>query len=184
MDYCDEIDVALIAFSTARGGAREVGTSVNEGHDGNWGTQEINNWYPIAGILPVEMIPVGRRDFVHKSAATSGTTTGSIDMQCANVYNRIMAWRTGPVWARWDCQYFVDEAGWGGGDSGAAVFARQIAGGPYYALGINNGGDGPHVNQVCTSIDCRFYFTAWAAIEAAYTAHAGITSLNPSTVIP
>jgi hypothetical protein len=71
----------------------------------------------------------------------------------------------------------VAHAGWGGGDSGGAVFAGN--GYPYYALGIvaaGTGSTGGGANCIAGTA-CAFYFSRWDRIEQVL----GFT-LNPNTV--
>ena len=70
----------------------------------------------------------------------------------------------------------VAHIGWGGGDSGAPVFAGN--GSPYYAVGMQVAASGSQdSNHVCNAgTSCVMYFTRWSNIEA----DLGF-SLNPIT---
>lgn len=58
----------------------------------------------------------------------------------------------------------VARMGWGGGDSGGAVFAGN--GSPYYALGLQVAGTGANDGTVCTAgTGCSACFTRWSNIE-------------------
>ena len=183
--YCTDIDVALATYTSGSGGALfRVGTSVTEGHNGAWGSDAVNNWYPIYGTLEPEYAPA-IHNVVHKSGAKTGTTTGAIVLPYTSYYSdvnwpivkppavqpTVTVWFTGAV--------RVIHAGWGEGDSGGPVFMRDEAGGTaYFALGIQIAGEGHKNSQgrCDAGVGCSFYFTPWGAIEARYN-----LTLDPRT---
>lgn len=176
-DFCTDSDVLLASFTAGVSGERKIGTSQYEGNNGQVGSQHINNWYPVEGVVAPEFIQLNH-NIVHKSGQTTGTTTGGIDLPCAQLPS-FVPWPGSPAKTLYHwCVARVAFAGWGGGDSGGSVFARKVSGGPYWALGIQVAG-GPAGQGVCTAGQlCAFYFTSWTSIEA--TLNVGM--LNPRTV--
>jgi hypothetical protein len=178
-DFCTSADVALGTFVNGATGDRRIGTSDEEGYHGAIGTQTINNWYPISGVKPPEFINQGR-NIIHKSGATTGTTTGFIDLPCAEFPQRL-GWDGVPSSKvlLLQCHVRVSTAGWGFGDSGAPVFAREVEGGPYYALGIMVTGLGTtDWTGKCSSGNfCAYVFAKWSKIEE----HLGIGPISPVT---
>jgi hypothetical protein len=180
-DFCITADAVAATFVTGVVGDRRIGTSVYEGQAGAPGSSAINGWYPIEGVLPPELIQQGR-NVVHKSGYKTGTTTGSIDLPVTQVISTIF-WPIGSTTTRtvlFTNVTRVAQGGWGEGDSGGPVFAREVAGGPYYALGIQFGGIGTQnsAGQCNQGPVCKFFFTPWHAIEA----RLGLGALNPRTV--
>ena len=125
------------------------------------------------------------RNVVHKSGFRTGTTTGEIVLPYVGTYSDILwpikaigvptdtvtVWFTGLV--------RVAHAGWGYGDSGGPVFAREVSGGPYFALGIQHAGEGS-INTstgICNAgTGCAFFFVPWGQIEGEY-----VNAFNPKT---
>lgn len=181
-DYCTQADIALGTFVPGVSGERKIGTSTTEGQNGASGTQSINNWYSIAGVLSPEFVKDSSNKGVHKSGQTTGTTTGVINLPITQIVTQV-PWPAVPTPPTvWKSLIFynvarVAHAGWGGGDSGGAVFAGN--GSPYYALGIQVAGSGGTGGGItCTGgTACAFYFTRWDKIQQVL----GFT-LNPNTV--
>lgn len=171
-------------------GERKVGTSTTEGVGGFWGSQSINGWYPISGSVAPELIARGGRNVIHKSGFRSGTTTGALagsaappNLLCGTVEVKLDQWGTSqPASLQYvlPCAYAISGLGSGKGDSGGAVFARQAAGGAYYALGIMVAGT-IQANGACTNgLVCQVIFNDWGTIESWLSAGA----LNPATTLP
>jgi hypothetical protein len=159
-DFCITADAVAATFVTGVVGDRRIGTSVYEGQAGAPGSSAINGWYPIEGVLPPELIQQGR-NVVHKSGYKTGTTTGSIDLPVTQVISNIF-WPIGSTTTRtvlFTNVTRVAQGGWGEGDSGGPVFAREVAGGPYYALGIQFGGVGTQnsAGQCNQGPVCKFF---------------------------
>jgi hypothetical protein len=178
-DYCTDADVAIGNFNPLVASQRKVATSDQEGLNGDTGSQHINNFYPITATMPPELIVTGR-NVVHKSGYRTGTTTGAVAVPCVDAF-ATMPWRSQkpPVlkWLMVHCVYQVRHAGWGEGDSGGPVFARQDAGGPYFAMGIVSSGAGTISGGICNAgAGCSFFFTPWSQIES----WLGVGSLNPT----
>ncbi|HYN82380.1 MAG TPA: hypothetical protein VES88_12825 [Gemmatimonadaceae bacterium] len=180
-DMCTEADVALGRFIGGVTGERKIGTSVYEGQNGQPGTQDINGYYPIQGVLSPEFVMTSTHG-VHKSGQTTGTTTGEIDVPLTTIFVTAGFPSAPPppsnhLYLALQNVARVAHAGHGGGDSGGAVFAGN--GSPYYALGIHVGGDGTISNGICNAgVNCAFYFARWDRIEARF----GLGPLNPNTV--
>lgn len=189
-EYCPDADVLLAAPLNGVVGERKIGTSTWEGLGGTFGSQVINGWFPIAGVLAPELIARGGRNLVHKSGFVSGTTTGSVQgtapppaLLCATVEIGLPDWGSAhptSLQSVEECTYVLVGIGAGKGDSGGPIFARQVAGGPYYALGITVGST-ILSNNACTSgLVCAVVFQSWNTIEQ----WLGMGTLNPTTVIP
>lgn len=180
-DFCTSADVAAAIFVPGVVGDRRIGTSMYEGLAGSPGSSSINNWYPVEGVLDPEVIQQGR-NVVHKSGFKTGTTTGSIDLPVVHFASQV-PWPLGSSTMRtiWFMNATrVAQGGWGEGDSGAPVFAREVAGGPYWALGIEFAGSGSMngSGQCNAGPACKFFFSPWREIEA----RLGLGPLNPRTV--
>lgn len=179
-DFCTDNDTALGTFFSGVSGDRRVGTSVNEGLNGNPGTQEINGWYPINGVLEPDQVlsnPWG----IHKSGRTSGTTTG---IQAETAFNSIatVGWGAPGVTRTVFFGNFARarSVGWGLGDSGAPVFARTQACGAYCAVGIHSQGQGtwsPQTSLCTAGVNCAILYTALSTA----TLRLGQGPLNPRT---
>lgn len=167
-NYCTFADAPLGSFTGGVTGERKIGVSQYEGLNGNPGTDQINNWYPVVyPPIPPEMIQQGR-NVVHKSGFATGTTTGEIDVPCGYGAFGTIRWRpTQFVTLEFKCATRVIHAGWGQGDSGGPVSAREYAGGPYHPLGLQVGGQGQtNSSGVCISgVSCAFLFQRWSLIE-------------------
>lgn len=143
-----------------------VATSTTEGQNGAAGNQTINGVFAYAGVITPDMVPT-TRNLVHKSGQTAGTTTGAIVYSgCNNLFTTITV-AGGVRTVEMKCVWAIDHIGHGLGDTGAPVFARKVANGPFYALGMLVGGQG-HIdgNGKCDSgVNCIVYFHLWAALE-------------------
>jgi len=178
--YCTQYDGALGTFSAGVSGDRRIGTSRYEGDNGQVGTQEINNWYPIVGTLEPDQVttnPTG----VHKSGYRTGTTTGAMTETYYSVQATNFPWGfTGHVSVLFWGFARVSHMGWGGGDSGAPVFARTTACGVYCAIGLQSGGQGSQdlTTGICNAgLGCSVVISPLSAIEQGL--HMG--RLNPRT---
>jgi hypothetical protein len=168
-DYCTQSDVALATFSGADGD-KKVATSTNEGQHGAAGNPNINGYYSIRGTMSPEYVST-TNEGIHKSGATTGTTTGVIDLPITQLVVPLYTWGhtskygfSRQVSVIWYNVAKVSHMGWGGGDSGGPVFAGN--GSPYDALGIQVAGRGANSGGVCTAGDaCSVYFTRWDKIE-------------------
>lgn len=189
-EFCPDADVLLASPLNGVVGERKVGTSTMEGVNGTWGTEVINGWYPISGVVAPELIARGGRNVIHKSGFKSGTTTGPLagtapppNLLCGGVEVEIDQWgTTQPASMQYvlPCAYAINSIGSGKGDSGGPVFARQAAGGTYYALGIMVAGT-IQANGACTSgLLCQVIFNDWATIQTWLNAG----TLDPATTIP
>ena len=191
IDYCIDGDVMLILPYPGIFMERKLATSDYEGLNGNNGTMHINNWYPIQSVGTPEWISTQRYG-VHKSGATTGTTTGAMLLPATQIIVR-MCWTlencpSGPSSGGMQIAYVnvikVAHAGVGWGDSGGVVFAGD--GAPYYALGIQVAGSGfkSTDSQYCTNgALCSFWFTPWSAIQQSIRYATGVDgTLNPITI--
>jgi hypothetical protein len=170
-DFCTQSDIALAAFNGADGD-KKIATSTYEGQNGNAGTSTINGFYSIAGVLSPEFVKDSSDKGVHKSGYKTGTTTGVIDLPITQLVVASYSWgnflQSSP-WVTKSVIWYnvtrVAHMGWGGGDSGAAVFAGN--GSPYYALGSQFAGTGTYdQNTICNNgTSCAVYFTRWSKIE-------------------
>jgi hypothetical protein len=189
-DYCTTADVAAGTYVGGTSDERKIGTSDTEGQNGAVGccNGHVHNWYPIQGVLAPEFVKQqqdsGKSLGVHKSGATTGTTTGVIGMPLTEVF-ATLCWRevmTGP-----DCASSPSIAiqrvtqvlhiGAGAGDSGGPVFYGS--GSPYTALGIVvAGGPIDQSTGICLAgSSCVLFFSRWDEIQL----RLGLT-LNPSFV--
>jgi hypothetical protein len=196
VDYCTAADAALgrPAFGL-RNPSRAVGTSVTEGHNGNPGSQNINNLWPITNVLEPEYAWSAPRG-THKSGQSTGTTTGIQGPTCVDAVIPV-PWGPPPVGTRrvkFFCVSEVLEAGWGLGDSGGAVFMQSgtlpnSTCGPYCALGMVVGGDGElytsppypaYLDKVCKSgEECKLFYQRFTKIDSVFRPLVG--RLNPRT---
>jgi hypothetical protein len=58
--------------------ARKVGTSVTGGVNGNAGSQSVNGFYAINGVLAPEYVDTVMHHDANKSGTVTGTTSGTI----------------------------------------------------------------------------------------------------------
>jgi hypothetical protein len=169
--YCTQSDVALGQFDSATPD-KKVATSMYEGQNGNPGTQSINGFYSISGVLSPEFVKDSSNKGVHKSGFKTGTTTGVIDLPLTTFVILTQPWGAyhySNPFPTVSLMFYnvtrVTHAGFGGGDSGGPVFAGN--GLPYYALGMEVAGQG-HLNsdKICDAgTGCSFFFTRWSNIE-------------------
>jgi hypothetical protein len=194
--YCINGDVMLISAAPGVTMDRRLATSTTAGLNGQPGTMQINNYYPINSVVTPEWIST-RGYGVAKSAAITGTTSGAQVLPRTQVYGR-MCWTvpnncpTSEIAGGVEIEYFnvvkVAHAGWGIGDSGGVVFAGNSGGGsPYVALGILVAGEGGltkfsnEVTRCNVGTGCAFYYIPWAEMEQSISAVLGSGSLNPAT---
>ena len=151
IDYCIDADVMLIRPAPGVSTDRRLGTSTYQGYNGNSGTMQINNWYPIQSVVPPEWLSTYQYGAV-KSGATTGTTSGQAQLPVTQVFSHICWGRSncpnaagtsgGKQVAYWNVAKVL-HAGWGLGDSGGVVFQGNAgAGAPYVAVGIQVAGLG------------------------------------------
>jgi hypothetical protein len=182
-DFCTTADVMLGPYFSGVTYARKVGTSVTGGVNGNAGSQSVNGFYTINGVLSPEYT----RDTLHhdanKSGKTTGTTSGAITTPMADLAVPI-CWPISLGCVKNKVLFLQNitevHAAHGGGDSGGAVFTgNPNQGSPYAALGILVGGVGSP-GETCTGDACYYIFARWDMIEA----RLGLGTLNPKTTIP
>jgi hypothetical protein len=132
---------------------------VTGGVNGNRGSQAINNYYNLIGVLSPEYV----NDTLHhdggKSGASTGTTSGPIVEEMAE-RDFLICFPAFPcvqptVWLH-ETGLTVVRAAWGRGDSGGAAYTN-VTNGPYAAMGIMIGGQGS-ADSVCTGATCKFFF--------------------------
>lgn len=182
--FCSTADAMLVRYLPGVAYIRGVGVSTYEGLHGNPGSSQIREAWAIADVWPPEMVRTGIVG-VHKSGATTGTTTGILDLPRTEFSYLICM-------DKWDAReenfYPPDQCNFGaksfrisaavkvntalaaGGDSGGPVFAGN--GSPYHALGITTA-----ASTNCTGDECYFIFSKWSEIEA----WLGQGPLNPVT---
>ena len=195
-DYCTTADVALGSYSFNVTDERKIGTSDQEGQNGQPGccNGHIHGYYNVQGVLAPEFVrqqqDSAKSKGVHKSGSTTGTTTGVIGVPLVDLIDR-PCWGVipPPPGGQYSCvsQPFllfqhltqVLHMGIGEGDSGGPVFYGNAA--PYSALGLTTAANvlNPNTNpKICTAgSGCTVYFTARDEIQSLL----GLT-LNPSTV--
>ncbi len=153
---------------------------MNEGLNGQAGTQQINGWYPIYGILDPDQVtsnPWG----IHKSGFQSGTTTG---VQAETSFSTIVTigWGAQGVTRTVLFSTFAraNSVGWGLGDSGGVVFAHTQACGSYCAVGIQSQGGGtwnPQTSMCTAGVNCYILYTPFDSAVS----DLGQGLLNPHT---
>ncbi len=193
--YCIDADVTLVSPAPGVSMDRRLPTSQYEGLNGNLGSMQINNWYAIQSVVTPEWVNT-RQLGVSKSGAVTGTTTGQIQLPVTQIFGRICWTPTNcpggrPPYIGVQVAYWnvvkVLHAGWGYGDSGGVVFARNLEGGaPYVALGMDVAGQGQTAivnnKNVCVAgTGCAFYFVPWSFMEESIQTQLGPGTLNPVT---
>ncbi len=178
-DYCTSADVALGTYFPGETHVRAIGISVTGGVNGNRGSDPINNYYNLIGVLSPEYV----NDTLHhdggKSGASTGTTSGPIVEEMAE-RDFLICFPAFPcvvptVWLH-ETGLTVVQAAWGSGDSGGAAFTN-VTNGPYAAMGIVVAGEGSAAS-VCTGATCKFFFSRWDQIEP----RLGLGRLHPETI--
>ena len=187
-DLCTTADVMLGQYWYGIASSRTMGTSVTGGVNGNSGSQTINNWYAMGGVLTPEYVDSTMHHDAGKSGYKTGTTSGKINFTngFATAY---VCWPTNhsnPTCSSqklmiWENVASV-QASARQGDSGSPVFTNTPGWpAPYAALGILVAVSVPKGisdNATCTS--CIFYFSRWDKIQE----RLGIGELKPNTTIP
>lgn len=169
-DFCPYADIIAGSYSNATA-AKQLATSVTQGNNGNAGTQQINNWYPVVGALAqVELLSVGHEIF--KSGNNTGTTRGTLASTCFTAF-ATMQWLAGSSQTKvvaQGCLIIVQGMGFGFGDSGGIVFTRLSSGGAYWLLGTFSGGHAINLNsssgRCALGSACLGYVTRWDRINS------------------
>lgn len=183
-DFCTDADVAMGQYTNGAYGDRRIAISQYGGINGNPGTNQINNWYPINAVLSPEYVDQTMNHQTGKSAGVTYTTSGPFVADMMDVPTTV-CWplnHNGCASPRTLLfqNHTVIQADVSGGDSGGAVFTgNPNNGAPYAALGILVARMGPAgllPTQPCPT--CRFVFSRWDKIEP----HIGFGVLNPQTV--
>jgi hypothetical protein len=131
-----------------------------------------------------DLVDTTGNGYFHKSGMVTGTTTGERMGTACGDFLGSTSITTPPSQILYECVTLVTHAGWGLGDSGAAVFGQQVHGGPYHALGIQvvaqgmTYTSGTNKGKCIPSPDCRFGFHQWSNIEARFNIR-----LRPNTVL-
>jgi hypothetical protein len=151
--------------------------------NGNAGSQNVNGFYTINGVLSPEYTKDTLHHDGNKSGRTTGTTSGAITFVMGDL----------PVQICWPVASFCTPSKWlllknvtevhaasGQGDSGGPVFTGNPGNGsPYAALGILSAFTGAS-GSVCTGSSCYYYFARWDMIVP----RLGLGDLIPKTTIP
>jgi hypothetical protein len=186
-DFCTIADVALGQYTSGITGEQKVGVSVTSGVNGNPGSYQINNWYPITGVLSPEYVDSTMHHQVHKSGAATFTTTGPFVADMMDIAGSTcwpLNWYQGcPTTKSILFQNStVIKASNSGGDSGAPVFTGYPGqGAPYAALGILVAGSVPAgqlPEQPCPT--CLYAFSRWDNIQL----WLNVGTLSPATNRP
>jgi hypothetical protein len=190
-DFCTDSDVALATYFPGIGFERKIGTSDYEGQNGNFGCCDghIHQWNAIQMKVEPEFVRMSGRA-IYKSGATSGTTSGALDLPSVDMPAELATSQCWDVptpcppsfWKRVLIQGLVrvSHAGSGPGDSGGVVFSNYPGypsnGAPYVALGVFSGTTGAQAPFDCSASNCAFYFGRWSNMER----RLGLT-INPAT---